>query len=217
MRVWSIRLFVFAAISTLAVLSGGNEGHTAATTFTVVAAADWDDFAPGDGVCRGRTNTIPAFTLPCTLRAAITESNANAGVDTINFNIAAGFSGFFTIAITSPLPAIADPVTVDGTTQPNGATPTPLCIDVQGRPCILINGAGAGAAHGLVVLAGNTTIRGLAIYGFNGHGIELVDGPEQHYRPELYRHVRRRDRQRQHGHRDLRGLERQRDRWDSPG
>ena len=49
------------------------------------------------------------------LRQAILDSNASAGQrDTIAFNIAG--SGPHTIAPTSPLPTITDPVTIDGTT-----------------------------------------------------------------------------------------------------
>ncbi len=47
-------------------------------TFTVNTTADATDVAPGDGVCE----TAPA-TNNCTLRAAIQETNALAGADTI--------------------------------------------------------------------------------------------------------------------------------------
>lgn len=171
MHAFATRFVAFAVVAAVAVLAGSNGGQAAATTFTVVVAGDYDDFAPGNGVCQGRISGPPVLLLPCTLRAAITESNANVGVDTIAFNMLV--PGISTFSPATPLPAISDSVTIDGTTQPPG----PAQCGVLVRPCILINGANAGASSGLVVLAGNTTVRGLAIYGFNGHGIELVDGP----------------------------------------
>jgi hypothetical protein len=94
------------------------------------------------------------------LRDAITASNASVGVaDVITFAIGTGPQ---TIALLSPLPAITDAVTIDGTTQPGFA----------GVPLIDLNGAGAGvSANGLSVTAGGTTIRSLVIRNFSGDGI----------------------------------------------
>ncbi len=50
------------------------------------------------------------------LRDAILASNANPGPDTIEFDIEPG--GQQTISLTSPLPTLADTVTIDGTSQP---------------------------------------------------------------------------------------------------
>src|SRR5438552_15344623 len=59
------------------------------------------------------------------LRQAILDANANAGDDTIAFNIPG--SGVQTIALSSSLPtaSVAGGLTVDGTTQP-GYAGTPL-------------------------------------------------------------------------------------------
>jgi hypothetical protein len=94
------------------------------------------------------------------LRQAILDSNASVGViDTINFAIAG--MGIPSIALTSALPTVTDPVIIDGTTEPAGGL-------------IELNGAGAGVnANGLDVQAGNTTIKGLVINRFAGHGIVL--------------------------------------------
>ena len=82
-----------------------------------------------------------AVTLPVTnvndsgsgsLRQAIDTANQTPGPDTIAFNIAAG--GLETITPQSMLPAITDPVIIDGTTQPGFA----------GIPIIELNGANAG-------------------------------------------------------------------------
>ena len=86
------------------------------------------------------------------LRQAITDANANAGADVIDFNLGAGTP---TIAVMSGLPDITDPVTINGNT--GGATRVEL------------NGAAAGAnVNGLTIRAGNTTIVGLVINRFKG-------------------------------------------------
>jgi hypothetical protein len=99
------------------------------------------------------------------LRQAILDSNASVGVlDTIVFNIPG--SGVQTIAPTSALPAITDPVIADGTTQPG----------YGGTPLIELNGANAGSnADALDINAGGSTIKGLAINRFLGNGISIVD------------------------------------------
>ena len=97
------------------------------------------------------------------LRQAIFNANANPGADLITFGIGTGQQ---TISPASPLPAITGPVTIDGTTQPG----------YTGLPLIELSGAGAGAnAVGLDITGGGSTIKGLAINGFNGHGI-LISG-----------------------------------------
>jgi putative proteasome-type protease len=59
----------------------GSAGAQAATYTVDIVADDIDahDINPGDGICRDALNA-------CTLRAAIEESNAGAGVDTIVFS-----------------------------------------------------------------------------------------------------------------------------------
>jgi hypothetical protein len=98
------------------------------------------------------------------LRQAILDANGNAGADLISFNIGGG--GVQTIAPTSGLPTITDPVIIDGTTQPGFA----------GSPIIELNGAGAGLASGLVITAGNSTVRGMVINRFQATGTFGSDG-----------------------------------------
>ena len=98
----------------------------------------------------------------CTLREAIQAANSAAGTDTIVFAILS--QGTPVIAVGSaglgPLPTIADPVTIDGTTQSGG--------------WIELNGAGAGAnADGLVIEAGSSRLVGLVINRFDGYGVVL--------------------------------------------
>ncbi|HEX7333951.1 MAG TPA: SBBP repeat-containing protein [Pyrinomonadaceae bacterium] len=97
------------------------------------------------------------------LRDAIINANATPGKDTITFNIPG--AGVKTINLVISLPDITDPVVIDATTQPGYA----------GTPLIELNGAAVGSnGNGLVIKAGGSTVRGLAIGGFNnGIGILL--------------------------------------------
>jgi hypothetical protein len=105
---------------------------------------------------------------PGSLRWAITQSNATPGANTIDFDIAP--SGVQTISIetTDPataLPAITVPLTINGLTEPGYA----------GTPAIELQGLDLGVVDGLEVMAGKTTIEGLAIDRFGGNGISLSD------------------------------------------
>jgi len=95
------------------------------------------------------------------LRQAIITANSINGADLITFNIAG--SGVKTIAPTSPLPTITDPVFIDGTTQPGYSS----------SPLIEINGLNAGIASGLTIIAGDSTIKALAINRFTFNGLVL--------------------------------------------
>src|SRR5207248_2679907 len=94
---------------------------------------------------------------------AILDANATVGVtDTIVFNIDG--AGVHTIAPLSALPTITDPVILDGTTQPGYA----------GSPLIELDGSSTGPdTDGLVITAGSSTVRGLAVNRFSGAGILL--------------------------------------------
>ena len=95
----------------------------------------------------------------CSLREAILAANANPGPDTITFNLGAGVP---VVPITlGPLPAITDPVDIDGAT--GGATR--VWIRPQPNASVL--------APGLRVTSGSTVIRNLVVTGFL-HGIELA-------------------------------------------
>ncbi|MBA3551870.1 MAG: hypothetical protein H0W27_03220 [Actinobacteria bacterium] len=92
----------------------------AATTFTVNQTGD----AADQDITDNRCDTSPAAGRQCTLRAAIEEANDTPGADAITFSISSPTS-VKTISPASPLPAITDPVTIDGYTQP-GASPNTL-------------------------------------------------------------------------------------------
>jgi CSLREA domain-containing protein len=128
----------------------------AAATFTVNSTGDGADSNLNDGVCDDGTGH-------CTLRAAIQQANATPGADTVNFQIG---SGVQTIAPGSPLPTVTDPVIIDGTTQPGFA----------GAPLIVLSGGNAVIGDGLSITAGPSTVRGLVINGFRGHGLRIEGG-----------------------------------------
>ena len=84
------------------------------------------------------------------LRQAILDANAAPGADIIHFNIASGVS----IVPTSALPAITDPLTIDGTTQ----------LAYSNAPIIELSGQSAGSgSDGLKIITSNCVIRALAI------------------------------------------------------
>lgn len=91
------------------------------------------------------------------LRDAIINANATLGPDTITFNIPG--SGVKTINPGTALPEITERVVIDATTQPGYA----------GTPLIELNGSALGSnASGLIIKAGNSTVRGLSIGSFSG-------------------------------------------------
>ncbi len=116
----------------------------AAATFTVTTAAD-----SGAG----------------SLRQAILDSTSSAGQDTIQFAIPG--SGVHTISLLTPLPALTQPTTIDGYTQP-GSSPNTLPFP-QGLNTVLtieINGQSLPVtldAMGIRIESGGVVIRGLAI------------------------------------------------------
>ncbi|HET9529659.1 MAG TPA: right-handed parallel beta-helix repeat-containing protein, partial [Blastocatellia bacterium] len=104
---------------------------------------------------------------PGTLRQAILDANDNLGADIIAFGIPG--PGPHTIAPTTALPEVTDPLTIDGTTQPG----------YSGKPVIELSGVNAGiGVDGLCVIFPGTVIRALAINRFGGNGIKLVEGDD---------------------------------------
>ena len=93
-----------------------------------------------------------------TLRQAILDANAHTGFqDMISFQVPG--SGTHTIALTSALPTITDPVVIDGTTQPGYGTPV---VEVRGNSGMPAGTAGFSVSGG----GSGTTIRGLVINNF---------------------------------------------------
>lgn len=109
------------------------------------------------------------------LRKAILDANGSPGFDEIHFAIPG--DAVHTIAVLSTLPGFADPVLVDGYTQP-GALPNDATIGSGAVIRIEITPAPTFAGGGLDFLVGSagSSVRGLAVYGFNGVQIELSLG-----------------------------------------
>lgn len=148
----------------------------AADTFTVDRTIDTPDADVGDGDC---DVSLAATGFQCTLRAAIQEANATPEQDLIRFFIQDGTPGVETINVGflgfGALPAITEPVTVDGYTQP-GASPNTKAVGNDAVLRIELNGAGAGAgAEGLEITgtSGNSAIKGLVVNRFGGAGIAI--------------------------------------------
>jgi Right handed beta helix region len=110
-----------------------------------------------------------------TLRWAITQSNQIAATASapnhINFNLPSSeeSNGVYTIALQSALPALTQPVVINGMTQPGA----------NGQPVIQVDGTNAGLlAVGVQVNSGasGSTVEGLTIKDFSDGGGVLLDG-----------------------------------------
>jgi uncharacterized repeat protein (TIGR01451 family) len=133
-----------------------------------VSAAETDQ-VPGNNTAQSETIVVGApssFVVTNTnpagagsLREAILGANANIGPDTITFNIpGAGVRSIFAVG----LPAVTDPVAIDGTTQPG----------YSGTPLIELNGSeSAPGMNGLVINGGGSLVRALLINRFPGSGL----------------------------------------------
>ena len=101
------------------------------------------------------------------LRQAILDANTHAGADTIAFNIPG--AGVHTITVSSLLPIITDPVTIDGYTQPGSSPNTngPGLPDNAVPTIEVTPGNGPLLQTGLLVTGGNSTIRGLILNRFS--------------------------------------------------
>ena len=129
--------------------------HRRGISLVVDSAAEGGDALPGDTVCATAGGL-------CTLRAALDESNALAGMQTITFAIA----GSPLILPTSLLTA-SDPVEIDGTTQAGGAV-------------LLDDSVFVGLGCQLSIEGGMSVVRGLAFADacmeIKGGGGNIVEG-----------------------------------------
>ena len=129
------------------------EGRQLLSTFTVSNLGD---------------NPAGTADIPGSLRDAIDQANAApvGTVATINFAIGTGPQ---TIALLQPLPTLANPMIINGATQPGYA----------GRPIVEIDGTNAGAGavgFSLDDDSHNSTIEGLEVNAFSGGGILIDNG-----------------------------------------
>lgn len=154
---------------------------------TVDSKIDSSDASIGDNICEDGAGN-------CTLRAAIEESNATAGVQSIFFNISGpadfinGGQNGYTIQPTSGFPVISDSVIIDGYSQPGAQANTAIAPNpLNGTLLIEVNGENAGGdgsfGHpsniiGLSFVSGSqlSTVSGLVINRFTGPGITIGSG-----------------------------------------
>jgi hypothetical protein len=144
----TLALGLLAAVMAVSLILTARPAH--ADTFTVTNALD-----SGGG----------------SLRQAIIDANNNQGADTINFNIPV--QAVHTISPLSELPAITDPLTIDGYSQPGSEPNTRATGAIDSIILIELNGTNAGGADGLDIQASNVVVRGLAINRFANNGIRV--------------------------------------------
>ncbi len=147
-------------ISATATDPAGNTSEFATNVLTVIQQA-------------GQTFTVVNTndSGPGSFRQAIMNVNNVASVgDRIEFAIT---NVGKTIYPASPLPTLADPVTIDGYTQPGAAVNVSTTGFSGSLPVRLSGGSAGSGASGLVVAGGNSVIRGLMITEFIGHGVEI--------------------------------------------
>jgi parallel beta-helix repeat protein len=154
-----------ALVLLIALLACAAPAAAAPTTFTVNSPADPADPTPADGLCN--VSDPETEQTVCTLRAAINASNANAGGDTIGFNLPPSS----VIGLTAGLPTVVEPVTIDGYTEPDSAPNTNAGFAaVNSTITVAVDGNNNNT---FLVTGGGTTIRGLRIYDSLGNGITL--------------------------------------------
>ena len=135
----------------------------AQTTFVVTSVADDSDFDTGDGVCDTDDSVGDG---PCTLHAAIEQANATANVDgstpdRVELDIPG--SGPHVIEPTSSTPDVDEAVVIDGTTE----------TDYNGTPVVVLDSAPNDRNFWLFIRGNGSTVRDLAVVGFNNQGINL--------------------------------------------
>jgi hypothetical protein len=151
-----------AAIISNPVAAGGR-------SFVVRAVGDRGDHNIGDGRC----DAVPGpGTTRCTLRAAIEEANSDPVADTIRFNITSGSSRTKVIKPGRVLPAITEPLTIDGYTQ-DSASPNTAATGTNAKLRVVLDGTDIPSQPGLQARA-RVTIRGLVISGF-ARGVQLSE------------------------------------------
>jgi hypothetical protein len=176
-------------LRTIADLTGADVAASDDLTGNAQSGGDWDleyvkgsietDVALSPEAQHNWSGVLATFTVTNTtnsgagsLRQAMIDANANAGADSITFNIAG--TGTHTIAPTSALPTITGTLIIDATTDDSFAAN-------GNRPAIVLAGTNASLLpdiDGLVLssTADGSVIRGLVIRDWTGDGIEIESG-----------------------------------------
>ncbi|HWB10985.1 MAG TPA: Calx-beta domain-containing protein [Pirellulales bacterium] len=153
------------------------DGNTITLHFVNGGRGDDDLDASNDSIeDAGSPGAPDPFTVTTTadsglgsLRQAILNANANPGNDEITFDLPGSVPQI--IQPLSPLPAITDPVTIDGLKLPASEDGH----DIEGTtPLVELDGSLAGpGADGLTFEVGSSIVRGLIIDHFSGDGIRM--------------------------------------------
>lgn len=149
----------FVLFPILALAFAALAGVAQAATFTVNSTADVVDANPGDGICStGATLPGTPGTLECTLRAAVAESNALSGANTIVLPAANYLLNHLAPCIYRPI-GRTDFVTVNLTTL---CITTPVTISGAGSTTTIIDG---GSLDRVIFVSrdGTVGIRGVTI------------------------------------------------------
>jgi hypothetical protein len=156
--------------------SAGTLTQPVAQVLTVNTTADTSAVNP----MRGAQDSNGNISLRSAIQALNAAANGTAAnPDLIQFNIPTTDPGYnsttgtFTIQPLSILPTISDTLVLNGYTQP-GSSPNTNSVATNGqssdnavRRITLDGSAGGGSFDGLVIAAGNSTVRGFTIQNFN--------------------------------------------------
>ena len=159
MRARALFPLVLALLSTI--LAAPHAKASGPHVFVVNSIADTGDVTP-EGICG-----------TCTLREAIQEANANTNPlesDIIAFGIAG--AGPHVIALSSALPAVSEPVVIDGYTEAS-AVPNSASSGTNAVLQVVIDGTGTTSVSGLVVSGPGSIIKGLVVQNFDLAGIDV--------------------------------------------
>ena len=137
------------------------------SVFVVNTTDDTVDANLSDGIALDTSGNV-------SLRAAIEQANANSDpeglLDLILFDIPGNEP--HQISVTSALPAITDPLIMDGTSQ-EGYAGIAGAGDLSKTPPVIQIDGGESIDIGLTVLADNSTVSGLSLTGFTQYAIEI--------------------------------------------
>ena len=125
---------------------------------------------------RAATFTVTTFADSGTgsLREAITLANIAPNQDVIVFNLPTGIDF---VLLTSPLPAIINPVLILGETLPDSYCNSDFPRDTKVGIRLLGSAAGAGAV-GFDIRSNSVRVTGFSVEGFSSHGIVVQDADD---------------------------------------
>jgi len=163
---------MFTATLGPATTGGATIGAQSSATVTVI------DTIPTTLTVNSTADTNDGFCTPdpggCTLREAIIAANTNSDFTNIQFNIPG--AGVHTIAPTTVLPQLTQPVSIDGYSQP-GSHPNTLAVGDNSMHLMEISGETFPVGNlliGLDVAGTGSLVRGLVVNRFGLSNIRLT-------------------------------------------